>query len=134
MSSRKRKSAPRVPLVRVRSMAVVLALIAAFIAVPLLLVWKQAFITSSSMKLEKMSDTLSVMNKKIATLKLTSDRLSANDRIESIAREALGLEFPSSDRIAILPEKKGTSAHSIALRVQHIWHSLKTWFPQGGAR
>lgn len=133
MNNRRSKAAPRVPLVRVRSMAAVIVLIAAIIAVPLLLVWKQAFINSSSINLEKMSDTLSVMNKKIAALKLAGDRLSANDRIESIARDALGLEFPASDRIAIIPERRESGRQRIAQQVKDIWQSVKTRFLQGGA-
>jgi cell division protein FtsL len=133
MNNRRSKAAPRVPLVRVRPMAAVIVLIAAIIAIPLLLVWKQAFINSSSINLEKMSDTLSVMNKKIASLRLAGDRLSANDRMESIARDALGLEFPASDRIAIIPERRESGRQRIAQQVKDIWQSVKTRFLQGGA-
>jgi len=103
------------PLVRVRFMAVVLAVITLGIAGPLLLVWKQAYIANTSMRIETMNDTVSALNKKIATLQLLRDRLSSNERIERVARVRLGLEYPSSDRIVIIPvcsarEKRGLAA------------------------
>jgi cell division protein FtsL len=103
------------PLVRVRFMAVVLAVITLGIAGPLLLVWKQAYIASASMRIETMNDTVSALNRKIATLQLLRDRLSSNERIERVARARLGLEYPSSDRIVIIPvgrteEKRGLAA------------------------
>lgn len=102
-------------LVRVRFMAVILAIVTLGIAVPLALVWKQAYIASASIRIETMTDTVSALNRKIATLQLLRDRLSSNERIEKVARARLGLEYPSSDRIVIIPvnrknEKRGLAA------------------------
>jgi cell division protein FtsL len=79
------------------------------IAGPLLLVWKQAYIASTSMRIEAMTDTLSALNREIATLQFLRDRLSSNERIERVARAMLKLDYPSSDRIMIIPvgEKSG---------------------------
>jgi cell division protein FtsL len=109
-----------VPLVRVRFMAVVIAAVIIGIAGPLALVWKQAYIASASVRLEEMTDTVSALNREIATLQLLRDRLSSNERIERVARTLLGLEYPSSDRIAIIPirgkdEKRGLAAGVVDL-------------------
>jgi cell division protein FtsL len=100
------------PVVRVRLMAAGLAAVTIGIAGPLTLVWKQAYIASASMRIEAMNDTVSALNRQIATLQLLRDRLSSNERIERVAHTLLGLEYPSSDRIVIIPvreknEKRG---------------------------
>jgi cell division protein FtsL len=84
-------------------MAMGIALLVLLIAGPLLIVWKQAYITGSSVRLEAMSDTLSALNKQISTLRLQYERLSSTERIEKFARTSLHLEYPSSDRIVLLP-------------------------------
>jgi cell division protein FtsL len=111
-SSKQTRSAP---LVRVRFMAVVSAAVTIGLAGPLALVWKQAYIASASVRLEEMADTVSALNRRIATLQLLRDRLSSNERIERVARTLLGLDYPSSDRIAIITvrgknEKRGLAA------------------------
>jgi hypothetical protein len=108
MKSAKRKSSSAATPVRVRSMATGFIAVGALIAFPLLVVWKQAFISGASMRIERMNDTLSLMNREIATLRFRSDRLSTNDRIESIAQTSLNLEYPPSDRITFVScGKKG---------------------------
>ncbi|MBN1128344.1 MAG: cell division protein FtsL [Chitinispirillaceae bacterium] len=102
-SKRTRRASP----VRIRPMFVALLVVAMLIAVPLLLVWKQAFITGASIKLEKMNDTLSAMNREIASLRMARERCADNERIEAIARSALALDYPSSDRITIVPAGAG---------------------------
>lgn len=83
-------------------MAVVVFLLLCAIAWPLLLVWKQSYINNVSLKLEYMADTVATVNGQVASLKLECERLSANARIERIARENLGLEYPSSKQIVIV--------------------------------
>lgn len=102
------------PLVRVRFMAVVIAAVTIGIAGPLTLVWKQAYIASASVRLEEMADTVSALNRQIATLQLLRDRLSSNERIERVARTLLGLDYPSSDRIAIIPVREKNEKHGLA--------------------
>jgi cell division protein FtsL len=92
----------RSPLVKVRQMILVVGVIGAIFAVPLLLVWKQAYIRGSSVKLEAMADTLSTLDKETSLLRLRCERLSCTERIESVARASLGLEYPSSDRMSII--------------------------------
>jgi len=90
------------PIFRLRSMILGIAIVSALIAGPLLMVWKQVYITSTSLKLEKMSDSLTVYTKEITRLNLKVQRLSSNERIERIARSSLGLDYPVSDQIVIV--------------------------------
>jgi hypothetical protein len=90
------------PILHMRLMIVGMGALALIIAGPLLLVWKQAYITSSSQRIEAMADTLSLLDKKIAALRLQCSYLSSNERIEKYARTTLHLDHPSSDRWAIL--------------------------------
>ena len=111
------KTSNSAPVIRFRFMAMMVTVLALLVFGPLLLVWKQAYITSSSMRIEAMNDTLSAINKKIAALRLGRERLSSNERIESFARMALKLDYPSSDQIVIMPagEKKGNGPAATAL-------------------
>jgi cell division protein FtsL len=90
------------PLVRLRQMVIVITGIAALFTVPLLLVWKQTYIRSSSVRLEAMADTLSILDREMSSLRLKSERLSRIERIEGFARGSLDLEYPSSDRLVIV--------------------------------
>jgi hypothetical protein len=105
-------AAASAPLVRLRFMAAGLAVVVLLIAGPLLLVWKQAYISSTALRLEAMTDTLTVQNRQIAVLRFRCEQLSRNERIERVARTALRLEYPLSDRIVIVPaeEKQAASA------------------------
>jgi cell division protein FtsL len=72
------------------------------IAGPLLMVWKQVYLTSASLKIDKLTDSIAVVTKEIATLRLKCEQLSSKERIEHIAQTALGLGYPSADRIVIV--------------------------------
>ena len=102
MKKQSQNKAASTPIIRMRFMVMGIGALALLIAGPLLMVWKQAYITSSSVRLEAMADTLSSLNKQIASLRLQSERLSSTERIEKYARTVLHLEYPSSDRISIL--------------------------------
>jgi|WetSurMetagenome_2_1015567.scaffolds.fasta_scaffold45350_2 cell division protein FtsL len=119
-------------LVRVRFMAVVLAVITLSIAGPLALVWKQAYIASASIRIEAMNDTVSALNRKIATLQLLRDRLSSNERIERVARTRLGLEYPSSDRIVIIPISGTEQKHGLAAGVGDLMAIVQGQSAKGG--
>jgi len=66
------------PVVRLRPMATGLAVVVLLIAGPLLLVWKQAYITGTALRLEAMTDTLIVQNREIAALRFRCEQLSRN--------------------------------------------------------
>jgi cell division protein FtsL len=82
-------------------------LIAVVVILPLSVVWKQVYITKTSIHSDMLQDSLAVLNKEIATLNITVEQLSSTERIEAIAREALELDYPSSKKIVVVrPEKK----------------------------
>jgi cell division protein FtsL len=84
-------------------MAIGMLVLLTVIALPLVVVWKQAYIASTSMRIEAMNDTVSAMNRHIAGLEIVSERLSSNERIEAVARAVLKLDYPASDRITVIP-------------------------------
>jgi hypothetical protein len=102
------------PLVRIRIMFIGLIALLTVIALPLVIVWKQAYIASTSMKIEAMTDTVSAMNRRIAGLEIVSERMSGNERIEAFARAALKLEYPASDRITVIPCDEETKNPKLA--------------------
>lgn len=81
-------------------------LVAIVIIFPLSLVWKQVYITKTSMHHDSLKDSLTVLNKKIAALNIKAERLSRTERIETIARETLGLDYPLSKEIVVLRTRK----------------------------
>jgi cell division protein FtsL len=91
----------------------ILALIicTAVITIPLALVWKQAYITSVSLKFDSLKDSTAVLHKEIVALNLTLKQLSSTERIERIARESLKLDYPSSEEIVIVHSEKKKRIH-----------------------
>ena len=56
---------------------------------------------------DSLKDSLAVLNKEIAALNIKVEQLSRTERIETIARESLRLDYPSSKEIVVVrPEKK----------------------------
>jgi cell division protein FtsL len=107
---RKTRFASR-PIIRLRSMLLGVTGVALIFSVPLLLVWKQVSITSSSMRIEKMNDSLATLSHDIATLRLKCERLSSQERIEQIAQSKLGLDHPAADRIIVVKVPDGDEGH-----------------------
>ena len=122
MSKKKKKSDISQPLVKMRHIATVLVVLVVVLTGPLLLVWKQAYINTASLKLDSMADTLSVLNREIATMRLQCEHLSSNSRIETIAREKLSLEYPSSSQIVIV--SIGTGSGGVFYSVRNIFAKL----------
>lgn len=102
MRKKTKKNTGTIPIFRLRSMVLGIAIVSALITGPLLMVWKQVYITSTSLKIDHMNDSLNVYAKKITRLRLKAERLSATERIERIARTSLGLEYPVSEQIVIV--------------------------------
>jgi len=98
-----------VPIIRLRSLLTGVGMITILIAGPLLMVWKQVYITSHSMRIDKLTDSLAVLVKEQTELRLRAERLASAERIEKIARASLSLEYPSSAQIVVvrLPQKNG---------------------------
>jgi cell division protein FtsL len=123
MKQRKENIRKAAPLLKVRHLAVIVAGVALFIAGPLGMVWKQVYINQMSAHQSALSDSLLVLNKQAARLRLTVEKFSSTSRIESIARESLKLDYPAAGQIVILkhcPAKKDSpdsgSGYFAALR------------------
>ena len=85
----------------------VAVLVALIIILPLSLVWKQVYITKVSIQYDSLKDSLSVLNREIASLSIRAEKLSGTGRIETIAKERLQLDYPlSSEIVVVRPEKK----------------------------
>ena len=106
MNKRKEESMLK-PIIRFRSMLLWVAMLSIMISGPLLAVWKQVYINNASIRMSAMADSLVVLKKEEATLRLMVQRYSSTARIEQFAREALSLEYPVSKQIVIVgtPEK-----------------------------
>jgi hypothetical protein len=79
-----------------------------------------------------MADTVSTLNRQIATLQLLRDRLSSNERIERVARTLLGLDYPSSDRIAIIPVREKNEKRGLVAGVGNILAFVQGQDVKGG--
>lgn len=103
------KKKPSVVL-RFRHVVLIVAILGGAILLPLTAVTKQVYITNSSIEHKKLVDSLRVLRRDAERLRLTADGLSDAGRIETAAKK-LGLDYPSSDRIVILPpaSKSGIS-------------------------
>jgi len=92
------------PVVRYFIYAAILVTI--FVMFPLSLVWKQVFITTISLRQDALKDSLAVLQKEVSTLTIMAEQLSSTERIEQIAEESLGLDYPSSKEIVVVRPKK----------------------------
>jgi cell division protein FtsL len=92
---------------KLRTLSLALVVLAGIIALPLLAVWKQVYITRASIEQDMLSDSLAVLRTEAVRLRMEAGRLASVERIERIAREQLRLDYPPSDRIVIVrPEKE----------------------------
>jgi cell division protein FtsL len=96
----------RAPLLRVRHLAGIAVAITLMVAIPLGIVWKQVYITQTSVRHDRLSDSLAILGKQMAQLRLNVEKLSSTSRIESLARECLGLEYPTANQIVIIKQRQ----------------------------
>lgn len=92
------------PVVRYFIYAAILVTI--FVMFPLSLVWKQVYINTISLRQDALKDSLAVLQKEVSTLTIMAEQLSSTERIEQIAEESLGLDYPSSKEIVVVRPKK----------------------------
>jgi cell division protein FtsL len=102
MKRQKENHRDTTPLLRVRHLAAIAAGVSLFIAGPLGMVWKQVYINQISVRQTKLSDSLIVLNKQAARLRLSIEKYSSTSRIEAIARDCLNLDYPSASQIVII--------------------------------
>jgi cell division protein FtsL len=87
---------------RVRFVVACTVAVALAIATPLLMVKKQVYLRSLAIRKEKLSDSLLVAGKEVAQLSIQMQKLSAPSRIETIARQNLGMDYPKAGQIVIV--------------------------------
>jgi cell division protein FtsL len=111
---KREKNNQNAPLIRVRPMLLWITLILVMISGPLLLVWKQVYISTTSIRMDAERDSLAVFQKEIANLKLIRNRLASTERIEHIGRDFLGLEYPATSQIYVIhiPQEHKSSVFS----------------------
>jgi cell division protein FtsL len=115
----RRKSGP-FPARKVLIFAVV---VAAVIVFPLLTVWKKDYISDASMKQKSLADSVAILSARVADLRLESARLCANERIEHLAMEWLGLQYPDADNVVIVGRPAGPGRRAVAGIFEH-WKFL----------
>jgi cell division protein FtsL len=106
MDRQKEIMSKHAPLLRMRHVPGIIAFVAILVIGPLLVVWKQVYITEVSMKRSALTDSLTVLSKENAQLRFAAEKLSNTGRIESIARERLGLEYPAAGQIVIIKHRE----------------------------
>jgi hypothetical protein len=92
------------PVLRFRELSIGIICVVILIMWPLFMVWKQIYIANISVRDAVLSDSLVTLNKQYAGLRLYSERLASTERIESIGRTCLGLEYPASGQIIVIRE------------------------------
>jgi cell division protein FtsL len=85
-----------------KNMSLASVIIALMVVVPMMMVWKQVYITAISKRYDTLRDSVAGLQKEIAVLNMNVEQLSRTERIEKIARESFGLEYPSSKEIVIV--------------------------------
>lgn len=128
MKKNKKKAAPKRlgPARFILAAALTVALLVLF---PLFTVWKQVYITNTSRHLTAQADSLAVLTRRTARLSLQVEKLSSTQRIETIARQHLDMDYPGSDRIVIVapedakPKQKTATMRNEFLAV--LYKSLK---------
>lgn len=117
----KEKTVRVFPIVKYFSMSILL--ISLVIVLPLSLVGKQVYITNISINQGHLQDSLALLQREIVSLGIKIQKLSNTERIETIARESLGLDYPSSlEIIVVRPEKK---KKIVILKNSPFWALIK---------
>jgi cell division protein FtsL len=81
-------------------------LVGLLVLFPLFTVWKQVYITDTSRRLTARADSLATLTREVARLSVQVEELATTQRIETIARRHLNMDYPGSDRIVIVdPEE-----------------------------
>jgi cell division protein FtsL len=104
-ASKKNASSKSHAVVRFHQVAVWCIILGVTVTCPLFMVWKQVYKRQMSIREAHLSDSVAVCNREIARLKIMTEKYYATPRIEAIARERLGLEYPTADRIVVIDSK-----------------------------
>jgi hypothetical protein len=100
----RKKNGATAPVLRLRQLAIGILCVTVLIVWPMFMVWKQICLTTISVRDSALTDSLSSLLKESAALRLYNERLAGTQRIESICRESLGLDYPTSRQIVVVRE------------------------------
>jgi cell division protein FtsL len=100
------RAVPAVPVLKLRQLVAGILFVVVLIIWPMFMVWKQIYITDVSIKESTLADSLTRLSKEAATLRMYNEKLAGTQRIESIARAAVGLEYPTSAQIVVIRETR----------------------------
>jgi cell division protein FtsL len=114
------------PVLRFSHLVIAAAFVLLIITMPMFMVWKQIKVTNIAVRESALSDTLSVLSKEIASLRLYNEHLASTERIETIMRANRGLDYPSSQQIVVVRE--GNSASVAASSHSNFMAILKKTF------
>lgn len=125
---RKKKVSSNVkPVLKFRLIIAGVAILALLISGPLISVWKQVYINDVSLKVDRLSKSLTSINSQIAELTIEYERLAGIERIEKLAKQKLQLDFPSSSQIAIV-KIKGESKDKWSDKPKELFALLRKTF------
>ena len=127
MSRAKKTEQKLQPVMKVRLMIIAIAAVSLLTAGPLLSVWKQVYVKDSAVQREHMIDSLRVLSKRVESLQTKVSKLSEDTRIELLAKETFGLQYPSADQIQIIQESRSSFINVAWLR--NMLLKIGTFFP-----
>lgn len=106
--------------------SVILLLIAVVTIVgsPLFIVWKQVHLMDISRKKDMLTEKVAVLKKEATALTIVAKRLSSADRVEQIAKNGLGLDYPKYSDIVVI-KKHDTPSKVNLLNDIPLWAVLK---------
>jgi cell division protein FtsL len=100
------------PVIRLRIALVAVCTVACAIAGPLLMVRKQVHLRNLAIRRERLADSLHVCNREVGELVLRVQALTAPQRIEHVARDRLGMDYPSPSRVVIVETRSQRPARA----------------------
>jgi cell division protein FtsL len=106
-----------------KRLGLVLLLLGIPVGLPLITVWKQAYITHRSLANEDLADSLYNCRADRARLRAVAEQLSSAERIEEIASAQLGLVHPSPSRVTVVGKKK--KAPLVRMNEWKFWAFVK---------
>jgi cell division protein FtsL len=100
------RPAAAAPVLKLRQLVTGILFVVILIIWPMFMVWKQIYITNVSIKESALADSLLVLSREAASLRVYNEKLASTQRIESIARTAIGLDYPTSAQIVVIRENR----------------------------
>lgn len=94
-------------IIKIRHVGAAIGVVAVLVILPLFTVWKQVYITETSLQSKVYADSLANLKQKVESLRIQCENLAQVERIEQFAEKSLNLHYPSSNQIVIIePERK----------------------------